>query len=146
MSFLPNIVFAILLCIGGGFFIYNIRKLIRNIRLGRPEVVTDHKRERLQNMLRIAFGQQKMLVRPVVAVLHLIVYAGFLIINIELLEIIIDGLTGSHRIFASLGVCYYFLITAFEGLALLVIIAVITFWIRRNILKLPRFQKTELKG
>ena len=136
MSFLPNIVFAILLCIGGGFFIYNIRKLIRNIRLGRPEVVTDHKRERLKNMLRIAFGQQKMLVRPVVAVLHLIVYAGF----------IIDGLTGSHRIFASLGVWYYYLITAFEGLALLVIIAVITFWIRRNILKLPRFQKTELKG
>ena len=146
MSFLPNIVFAILLCIGGGFFIYNIRKLIRNIRLGRPEVVTDHKRERLKNMLRIAFGQQKMLVRPVVAVLHLIVYAGFLIINIELLEIIIDGLTGSHRIFASLGSWYYYLITAFEGLALLVIIAVITFWIRRNILKLSRFQKTELKG
>ena len=146
MSFLPNIVFAILLCIGGGFFIYNIRKLIRNIRLGRPEVVTDHKRERLKNMLRIAFGQQKMLVRPVVAVLHLIVYAGFLIINIELLVIIIDGLTGSHRIFASLGSWYYYLITAFEGLALLVIIAVITFWIRRNILKLSRFQKTELKG
>ena len=146
MSFLPNIVFAILLCIGGGFFIYNIRKLIRNIRLGRPEVVTDHKRKRLKNMLRIAFGQQKMLVRPIVAVLHLIVYAGFLIINIELLEIIIDGLIGSHRIFASLGVWYYYLITAFEGLALLVIIAVITFWIRRNILKLPRFQKTELKG
>ena len=146
MSFLPNIVFAILLCIGGGFFIYNIRKLISNIRLGRPEVVTDHKRERLQNMLRIAFGQQKMLVRPVVAVLHLIVYAGFLIINIELLEIIIDGLTGSHRIFASLGSWYYYLITAFEGLALLVIIAVITFWIRRNILKLPRFRKTELQG
>ena len=70
MSFLPNIVFAILLCIGGGFFIYNIRKLIRNIRLGRPEVVTDHKRKRLKNMLRIAFGQQKMLVRPIVAVLH----------------------------------------------------------------------------
>ena len=67
-------------------------------------------------MLRIAFGQQKMLVRPVVAVLHLIVYAGFLIINIELLEIIIDGLTGSHRIFASLGSWYYYLITAFEGL------------------------------
>lgn len=146
MSFLPNIVFAILLCIGGGFFIYNIRKLIRNIRLGRPEEVTDHKRERLKNMLRIAFGQQKMLVRPVVAVLHLIVYGGFLIINIELLEIIIDGLTGSHRIFASLGAWYYYLITAFEGLALLVIIAVITFWIRRNILKLPRFCKTELQG
>ena len=146
MSFLPNIVFAILLCIGGGFFIYNIRKLIRNIRLGRPEVVTDHKRERLKNMLRIAFGQQKMLVRPIVAVLHLIVYAGFLIINIELLEIIIDGLIGSHRIFASLGSWYYYLITAFEGLAFLVIIAVITFWIRRNIIKVPRFRKSELQG
>ena len=146
MSFLPNIVFVILLCIGGGFFIYNLRKLIRNIRLGKPEDTSDHKKERLKNMLRLALGQQKMLVRPIMAVLHIVVYTGFLIINIELLEIITDGIIGTHRAFACLGSFYSFLIASFEVLALLVIVSVAIFWIRRNILKLRRFQKEEIKG
>lgn len=146
MSFLPNIVFVILLCIGGGFFIYNLRKLIRNIRLGKPEDTSDHKKERLKNMLRLALGQQKMLVRPIMAVLHIVVYTGFLIINIELLEIITDGIIGTHRVFACLGSFYSFLIASFEVLALLVIVSVAIFWIRRNILKLRRFQKEEIKG
>lgn len=146
MSFLPNIVFILLLCIGGGFFVYNIRKLIRNIRLGKEEEVIGHKKERLKNMLRVALGQQKMLIRPVVGVLHIIVYTGFLIINIELLEILIDGIFGTHRVFAFLGKFYNFLIASFEVLALLVIVSVTVFWIRRRVLKLPRFQKVELKG
>ncbi|GJH41620.1 Fe-S oxidoreductase [Capnocytophaga sp. HP1101] len=146
MSFLPNIVFIILLCIGGGFFIYNLRKIIRNIRLGKPEDTSGHRKERLKNMLRLALGQQKMLVRPIVGVLHIIVYAGFLIINIELLEIITDGIIGTHRVFAPLGKFYNFLIASFEVLALLVIVAVSVFWIRRNILKLPRFRKAEIRG
>ena len=146
MSFFPNIVFIILLCIGGGFFIYNLRKLIRNIRLGKPEDTSGNRKERLKNMLWLALGQRKMLVRPIVGVLHIIVYAGFLIINIELLEIITDGIIGTHRIFASLGAFYNFLIASFEVLALLVIVAVTVFWIRRNVLKLPRFRKAEIRG
>ena len=146
MSFFPNIVFIILLCIGGGFFIYNLRKLIRNIRLGKPEDTSGNHKERLKNMLWLALGQRKMLVRPIVGVLHIIVYAGFLIINIELLEIITDGIIGTHRIFASLGTFYNFLIASFEVLALLVIVAVTVFWIRRNVLKLPRFRKAEIRG
>ena len=146
MSFFPNIVFIILLCIGGGFFIYNLRKLIRNIRLGKPEDTSGNRKERLKNMLWLALGQRKMLVRPIVGVLHIIVYAGFLIINIELLEIITDGIIGTHRIFAFLGAFYNFLIASFEVLALLVIVAVTVFWIRRNVLKLPRFRKAEIRG
>ena len=146
MSFFPNIVFIILLCIGGGFFIYNLRKLIRNIRLGKPEDTSGNRKERLKNMLWLALGQRKMLVRPIVGVLHIIVYAGFLIINIELLEIITDGIIGTHRIFASLGAFYNFLIASFEVLALLVIVAVTVFWIRRNVLKLTRFRKEEIRG
>ena len=146
MSFFPNIVFIILLCIGGGFFISNLRKLIRNIRLGKPEDTSGNRKERLKNMLWLALGQRKMLVRPIVGVLHIIVYAGFLIINIELLEIITDGIIGTHRIFASLGAFYNFLIASFEVLALLVIVAVTVFWIRRNVLKLPRFRKREIRG
>ncbi|WP_289013633.1 (Fe-S)-binding protein [uncultured Capnocytophaga sp.] len=146
MSFFPNIVFIILLCIGGGFFIYNLRKLIRNIRLGKPEDTSGNRKERLKNMLWLALGQRKMLVRPIVGVLHIIVYAGFLIINIELLEIITDGIIGTHRIFASLGAFYNFLIASFEVLALLVIVAVTVFWIRRNVLKVTRFRKEEIRG
>lgn len=138
-------VFAMLLYIGGDFFTYNIRKLIHSIHLGRLEIATDHKRKRLKSILCIALGQQKILVCPIVAVLHLIVYAGFSAINTRLLEIIINGLTGSHRMFTSLGTWYYFLIITSEELALLAIIAIITFWMRCNILKVPRSQKTGLK-
>ena len=146
MNLIPNIVFVVLLCIGGCFFIYNCKKLIRNIRLGKPINVQDNKKQRLKNMLRIALGQRKMTVRPVAAILHIIVYVGFFIINIELLEIVIDGIVGTHRIFAVLGTFYNIVIGSFEVLALLVIVAIITFWVRRNLLKLSRFQKPELKG
>ena len=146
MNLIPNIVFVVLLCIGGGFFIYNCKKLIRNIRLGKPINVQDNKKQRLKNMLRIALGQRKMTVRPVAAILHIIVYVGFFIINIELLEIVIDGIVGTHRSFAVLGTFYNIVIGSFEVLALLVIVAIITFWVRRNLLKLSRFQKPELKG
>ena len=102
---------------------------------------------RLKNMLRVAFGQGKMIRRPIAGILHLIVYIGFIIINIELLEIIIDGIFGSHRIFSSyFPRLYNILIGSFEILALLVLISVIIFWIRRNILKIKRFLKDEMKG
>ena len=98
-------------------------------------------------MLRVAFGQQKMAARPVAAILHGIVYVGFILINIELLEICIDGITGSHRSFAPyLGSFYSFLIASFEILAFLVLTAVILFWIRRNVIRVKRFWNDEMKG
>jgi len=146
MEYLPNIIFAIALLLGVGFFTRNIRKLSRNIKLGKAINASDNKPQRWKNMAKIALGQTKMVVRPVAGLMHLIVYIGFIIINIEVLEIIIDGLLGTHRVFASLGAFYDFLIGSFEILAFLVIVAVVIFWIRRNVIKLKRFLKPEMKG
>ena len=146
MSYLDNILFAILLIIGFGFFYTNIKKIIRNINLGAAVNRNDNPKARWKNMAMIALGQSKMVRRPIAGILHIIVYLGFVIINIELLEIIIDGLFGTHRIFASLGVIYNVLIASFEILAVLVLVAVFTFWIRRNIIKLKRFANKDLTG
>ncbi|PWL37703.1 Fe-S oxidoreductase [Flagellimonas aquimarina] len=146
MEYLPNILFAIILIVGIGFFSKNVKKLSRNIKLGKDVDVSDNKSQRWKNMVRIALGQTKMVVRPIAGLMHIIVYVGFVIINIEVLEIIIDGVLGTHRIFASLGTLYDFLIGSFEVLAFLVIVAVVVFWIRRNIIKLKRFIKPEMDG
>lgn len=146
MSYLDNILFAVLLAIGFGYFYSNVKKIIRNINLGAAVNRKDNAAERWRNMAMIALGQSKMVKRPVAGALHIIVYVGFVIINIELLEIIIDGLFGTHRIFAFLGTLYNVLIASFELLALLVLVAVFTFWIRRNIIKLKRFSNSDLKG
>jgi heterodisulfide reductase subunit C len=146
MSYLDNILFAILLIIGFGYFYSNIKKIIRNINLGTDVSRNDNPKARWNNMAMIALGQSKMVKRPVAGILHIIVYVGFVIINIELLEIIIDGLFGTHRIFAFLGTTYNVLIASFEILALLVLVAVITFWTRRNIIKLNRFIHKDLTG
>lgn len=144
MDYLPNILFAIILIAGIGFFTKNVKKLIRNIKLGQDVNVSDNKAQRWKNMTMIALGQSKMVRRPIAGILHIVVYLGFIIINIEVLEIIIDGLFGTHRIFSSIGSVYGFLIASFEILAVLVIITVVVFWIRRNILKLARFWKSEM--
>ncbi|MEW2921806.1 (Fe-S)-binding protein [Muricauda sp. ANG21] len=146
MEYLPNILFAIALIVGIGFFTKNVKKLSRNIKLGKDVDVSDNKPQRWKNMVRIALGQTKMVVRPIAGLMHIIVYVGFIIINIEVLEIILDGILGTHRLFAPLGALYDFLIGSFEVLALLVIVAVVVFWIRRNIIKLKRFIKPEMKG
>ncbi len=146
MEYLPNILFAIALLTGIGFFTRNVKKLTRNIKLGKDVDVSDNKPQRWKNMARIALGQTKMVVRPIAGLMHIIVYVGFIIINIEVLEIIIDGLLGTHRVFAPLGAFYDFLIGSFEILAFLVIVAVIVFWLRRNVIKLKRFIKPEMKG
>ena len=103
MAYISNILFALLLISGIGFFVYNIKSLIVNIKLGNVVAPISHKSERLKNMLLIAFGQSKMIKRPVAGILHIIVYLGFIIINIEVIEIIIDGLFGTHRILSGLG-------------------------------------------
>lgn len=146
MNYLDNILFAILLIAGISFFTINVRKLIRNIKLGQDIDRSDRKGERWTNMAMIALGQSKMVKRPVSGFLHIIVYAGFIIINIEVIEIIIDGLFGTHRVLSFMGGFYDFIIGSFEILAFLVLVAVIIFWIRRNIIKLWRFAHSDLKG
>jgi heterodisulfide reductase subunit C len=147
MSFLPNIIFAIVLIVGVGFFVKNVKKIIRNIKLGQDVNRTDNSGARWKNMALIALGQKKMFTRPIPAILHFTLYAAFIITQIELLEIIVDGLFGTHRFFkVSLGGFYTFLISFIEILSLLALIATIVFLSRRNLLKLPRFNKTEMLG
>jgi len=146
MHYLPNILFALLLLAGIGFFVYNVKKLVRNIQLGKKVDRSDRKGERWKNMARIALGQSKMVRRPIAGILHIIVYVGFVIINIEVLEIVIDGLFGTHRVLSFMGGGYGFLIASFEVLAFLVLVAVIIFWIRRMVLRIPRFWNKEMKG
>ena len=146
MTYLPNIIFAILLVVGIGYFAKNVKKLLRNIKLGKDVDVNDNKSQRWKNMAMIALGQSKLVRRPVSGFLHVVVYVGFIIINMEVLEIIIDGLFGTHRIGLNVipTAVYGFLIGTFEILACLVFITVIIFWIRRNIIKLARFWKSEM--
>jgi heterodisulfide reductase subunit C len=148
ISILPNIIFSFLLIISIGFFSFNIKKLIKVIKLGKPVDRFDNPSKRLSNMIRIALGQSKMVTKPVSGILHVVVYLGFIIINIEVLEIIIDGITGSHRFFSKIfnTYVYNFLIASFEIFALLVLISVIIFWTRRNIVKIKRFLSAEMKG
>jgi heterodisulfide reductase subunit C len=147
MGYLPNFIFLILLAIGIGFFIRNMGRLKRSILIGKPAGRVDNKKARWQRMIRLALGQSKMGVKPLAGSLHLIVYLGFILINIELIEIVLDGLLGTHRLFAPfLGSFYDFLIGSFELLAFLVLGAVLFFWARRNLLKIKRFWKPEMKG
>lgn len=147
MSFLPNIIFAIVLILGVGFFAKNVKKIIRNIKLGQDVNRTDNAAARWKNMALIALGQKKMFTRPIPAILHFTLYAAFIITQIELLEIIVDGLFGTHRFFKiGLGGFYTFLISFIEILSLLALLATVAFLSRRNLLKLPRFNKAEMLG
>ena len=143
---LENILFLVLLGLGVGLFVRNIRRLSRSILQGKPIGKLDRPKERFMHMLRLAFGQQKMHRNLLVGVLHLVVYLGFIIINIELLEIVIDGIFGTHRVLAFLGSTYDFAIAAFEWFALSVIAAVLVFWFRRNLIHIARFRSAEMKG
>jgi heterodisulfide reductase subunit C len=146
VNYIDNIAFGLLLISGIVFFVRNIKRLKRNINLGKPIDRSDQPGLRWRQMLLVAFGQSKMGKRPIPALLHLIVYLGFIIINIEVLEIVIDGLFGTHRIFSEMGGLYQILIGSFEILAVLVIVAVILFWIRRMVLRIPRFWNKEMHG
>ena len=146
MNFLDNILFAMLLAAGIGYFTINVKKLIRNIKLGHDVDRSDNASERWKNMAMVALGQSKMVKRPIAGFLHIIVYVGFVIINIEVIEIIIDGLFGTHRVLSFMGGFYDVLIGSFEILAFLVLITVVIFWIRRNVTKLGRFASSDLNG
>ena len=146
-EYLPNIIFVSILFFGLYFFVRNLNRLYRNINLGKEINTRDNKKQRLLNMCKIALGQGKIIKRPVSGILHVIVYIGFIVINIELLEIVLDGLLGTHRLFSDyLGSLYGYLIATFELLAVLVIISVSIFWIRRNVIKIKRFFGDNMKG
>jgi heterodisulfide reductase subunit C len=146
LTFISSLVFIALLGTSVYFFTKNVKKIIRNINLGQDQDRTDNKAQRWELMARVAMGQSKMITRPVAGIMHLFVYIGFILINIEVLEIIIDGIVGTHRILSFMGGFYNFLIGFFEVLALLVLVGVVVFWARRNVVKVKRFTSTEMKG
>ena len=147
MQILQQILFLLLSIFAIGLFYKNIVRIKKNIFLGRDLKINDKKNERWNNVLLLALGQKKMFQKPMVGVLHFLVYAGFIIINIEVLEIILDGITGQHRLFAGfMGGLYSILINSFEILALLVLVSCAIFLIRRNIIKVKRLWNKDLNG
>ncbi len=146
MQLAQQILFILLTAVAIWLFVRKTKFISRNIKLGREEDFPPHP-DRWKNVLLIAFGQKRMFDKPLVALLHFAVYAGFVIINIEILEIILDGIFGTHRLFAPyLGSFYTFVINFFEVLAFLVLTACVTFLIRRNIVKVRRLNMNELNG
>lgn len=147
MHIAQQILFIICAVAAVYFFAKKVKEMRRNVLLGRDEDLSDNKDQRWRNMVLLALGQKKMFKKPIPALLHLVVYAGFIIINIEILEIFIDGVTGAHRIFAPvLGGLYSFLVGFFEVLAALVLLGCVVFLIRRNVLKVGRLNMPELNG
>jgi len=143
---ISSVIFCALLVFSVWFFARNAKKIRRNIFIGHDYPITDNKGERWKTMLLVAVGQGKMVSRPISAALHILVYVGFVLINIEILEMFVDGIFNTHRAFAAAGSLYNFLIGFFEILALAVFIGVVGFWLRRNVGKVKRFLNSELKG
>lgn len=147
MHLVQQILFILCAGISVYFFSKKVGEIRRNIKLGKDEDLTDNSGARWKNMVLMALGQQKMFKKPIPAFLHLAVYAGFIIINAEILEIFLDGILGVHRLFApALGSLYAYLIGFFEILAVLVLLACVVFLIRRNVLKVKRLNQSELEG
>ena len=146
MNFIPQILFLLSFFAAVYLFAKKIGSIKRNIFLGVPENLNDHPEKRWKNVFLLAFGQKKMFKNLTVAVLHLVIYLGFVIINIEVLEIMIDGIAGTHRIFYGfIPSLYPILINAFEFLAFGVIVVCVIFLYRRNIMHLWRFKNADLK-
>lgn len=147
MQYIQQILFVVLSAVSVWLFASKAAQIRRNILLGKDENLNDHASLRWKNLLLLAFGQKKMFSNPLVAVMHFIIYAGFIIINLEVLEIVLDGILGKHRLFAGpLGSLYNWLINAFEFLAVGVILVCIVFLFRRNMIKLKRFISKDLNG
>jgi len=144
---IANIIFILLLAFAIFWFSKNLRTIIRNINLGRDIDISDRKSERWKKMTLVAIGQSKMVKKPISGLLHILVYAGFVIVNIEMLEIVLDGIFGTHRMFADpFGGLYNSLIYIFEILAFLVLFSCVIFLIRRNVLNIKRFGFREMIG
>jgi ferredoxin len=144
---IQQIAFVIVLGIAGFIIAKRVTRIRKNILLGKKVKIDDRPQERLKNLLLVAFGQKKMFKRPIPAILHLFIYVGFIVINLEVLEFVIDGLANTHRIFAPyLGGFYTVLMNIFEWLAVAVLFACVVFLIRRNIIRVKRFWTYEMKG
>jgi len=141
---LANLIFSLLLIAAALLFSMNVRRIAQNIKMGKKLPINDQKARRWKNMLRVAIGQSKMTTRPVSAILHIFVYVGFIVINIEMIEILFDGIFGTHRSLLFLGAIYPVLISVFEIFALLVILACVLFLIRRNVIRIRRFWNKEM--
>ena len=147
MNYLPQAAFLLLALVSVWLFAKNANQIKKNVLLGKDKDLSDNPGQRWKNMLLLAFGQKKMFRNPTVAVLHFVIYAGFIIINIEVLEIVLDGFLGTHRLFLpALGGFYNFLINFFEILAFGVIVVCVIFLVRRHIIKLRRFISRDLNG
>ena len=147
MHYVPQIIFIILLGFSVWLFTKNIVRIRKNIFLGKAEDVSDNKNLRWRNLFLLALGQKKMFKNKTVAIMHFIIYAGFIIINIEVLEILLDGIFGTHRLFlGTLGILYTIAINFFEILAFGVLAVCVVFLARRNIIKLKRFVSNDLNG
>lgn len=144
---ISSVIFILLFLGAVTWFTIQAKKIIANIKLGRDVNRSDNKSERLKTMIRVALGQSKMTARPIAGILHIFIYAAFVITQIELIEIIIDGVSGEHRIFyPHLGGFYTFIISLIEVLSVLALIATFAFLSRRNLIKVPRFTKSEMSG
>ncbi|TDQ17388.1 4Fe-4S dicluster protein [Algoriphagus boseongensis] len=147
MSILPQLAFVLILGAAGLILRKRILFLKRNILLGKDETRNDQPNERWKTMFLVAFGQQKMFKRIIPAFLHFLIYVGFLVINLEVLEFVLDGILGTHRLFAPLlGGAYTVAINIFEFLAVAVLVSCVAFLIRRNVMQVERFTKPEMKG
>ncbi len=147
MPYVQQILFILILLSAAWLFTKKAKEIAGNIRLGKDEDYSGHRALRWKNLLLLAFGQKKMFRKPVVAILHFVIYAGFIIINIEVLEIVLDGILGTHRLFAPyLGSFYTFVINFFEFFAAGVIIVCVIFLLRRNLLKIRRLRSRDLDG
>jgi heterodisulfide reductase subunit C len=144
---ISQLLFIVLLVVGFGFFSFNISKIRKNISLGKPIDRSDNKAQRIKTTLLVALGQKKMFQRIVPALLHLFIYVAFLFTSTELIEIIADGISGSHRFFLNkLGWIYVLLISTIEVLSVLAFISTLYFLARRNLLQVPRFKMSEMTG
>ncbi len=141
---IEQVLFLVLVSTAVVLFSLRVKTIVRNIRLGRPLDRSDRRAERWMTMAKVAFGQTKMVVRPVPGMLHFLIYVGFVLINLEVLEIVVDGLFGTHRVFSAIGPVYGWLTASFEWLALGVLVACVAFLARRNVLKLRRFSGVEM--
>src|SRR5690349_6040133 len=142
---IQQIVFMITLGAAAYFIRKRVLRIRANINLGKANKIEDRPGERLRNMILVAFGQKKMFKRFIPAILHLFIYVGFMVINLEVMEFVIDGLAGTHRIFAPrLGGFYTALMNVFEFLAVAVLVSCVFFLLRRNVLKVKRFWNYEM--
>ncbi len=141
---IANLIFSLFLIAAAILFTRNVRRIAQNINMGKSIRIADNKGQRWKNMFRVAIGQSKMTSRPISAIMHIFVFVGFIVVNIEMIEILIDGVFGTHRILAFLGNIYPVLISIFEIFALLVILACVVFLVRRNVIRLRRFWNREM--